>query len=94
MIVENFTIAPIPSDDVPQSSAGASPASASGRTFILRPVTPTDPKTGVVSPTNYVEAPGELEAAWNLLTIANAYRSQADQLFDLVTFRRKNDFAK
>lgn len=57
---------------------------ASGRAFILRPVTSTEPKTGVVSPTNLVEPPEELEAAWNLLTIANAYRSQADQLFDLV----------
>jgi hypothetical protein len=90
MIVENFTIAPIRSDDLPRSSAGASPVSASVRALILRPVTSTDPKTGVVSPTNYVEPPQELEAAWNLLTIANAYRSQADQLFDLVRDQLKS----
>jgi hypothetical protein len=65
------------------------PVSASGRTFILRPVTSTDPKTGVVSPTNLVEPPEELEAAWNFLRLANAYKSQADQLLDLIRAQLK-----
>jgi hypothetical protein len=56
---------------------------AGGRVFILRPVTSTDPKTGTVSATNLVEPPLELEAAWNFLTIADAYLSQADQLLGL-----------
>jgi hypothetical protein len=58
-------------------------AGASGRTFILRPVTSTDPKTGAISVTNLVEPPEELEAAWNCLNIANSYISQADQLLGL-----------
>jgi hypothetical protein len=58
--------------------------SASGRAFILRPVTSTDSKTGAVSITNYVEPPEELEAACNFLNVANAYISQADQLLDLM----------
>jgi len=63
--------------------------SASGRTFTLRPVTSTDPKTGVVSITNLVELPEELVASWHSLNIANVYRSQADQLLDLIRTQLK-----
>jgi hypothetical protein len=63
---------------------GGADVSASGRIFVLRPVTSTDRTTGVVSPTNLVEPPEELEAAWIFLRIANAYKSQANQLLDLI----------
>jgi hypothetical protein len=83
MTIENIT-------PIQPGIAGASGARvASGRTFILRPVISTDPKTGAVSVTNMVEPPEELEAAWNFLNIANAYISQADQLLDLTRDRLK-----
>ena len=90
MIVENFSIIPIPLDDVPRSSAGDAPVSANRRTFILRLLSSTDPKTGVVSISNLVEWPEELAAAWHCQNIANVYRSQADQLLDLIRVQLKS----
>src|SRR5450631_3859367 len=84
MTTENIT--PIQPDI---AGAGGALAGAHGRTFILRPVTSTDPKTGAVSITNFVEPPEELEAAWNSLNIANVYISQADQLLDLTRAQLK-----
>lgn len=63
--------------------------SPTGRTFTLRPVSSTDQKTGAVRSTNLVEPPEELEAAWIFLRIANAYKSQADQLLDLIRAQLK-----
>jgi hypothetical protein len=76
------------------AGVGGADVSATGRTFVLRPVTSTDSKTGVVTTTNYVEPPEELEAAWNFLNIANVYLSQADQLLNLIRVQLKSSPAE